>query len=699
MKKRSREVLRMLAKENKVFKIQDFAEHFQVSERTIRNDINDINDYLKQQNIKEITLGSNGRLITDGNLLKACELEKNQDFYTYRLSKEERITLAAAILVHTRGHITLSRIANMLYVSRATIINDLDGVKALLKKENLQVVSHSNKGLKLEGSEGDKRLALLKLMALGANGKKEDSAVRSFLKGFNIGISMSQEDRRKLQKIVNEQEHVYGRFLTDASFDYLMQYLMLSIQRIRQGNQMTESIEGNRSKYDMAKDIFKYISLYWNVPAGEGEIDFLCGVLDSMSYVQRKRREQKIIGLQLVTRKFIEKISKDLSVDLTRDFDFYENLTDHLESILMKSFNVSRRDEFLKNYVEKHPEVLKVVKKHIGMLRAFMNRDISDIEIDYIVIHICAALERKKKKEVDFQVLIVCSGGIGTSQLLLAKLKNRFDFHVVDVVSAHLLEESDYSGIDLVISTVPLEEFDGEYILVTPVLSDEDYLRISEKIEQMQENHGFTAEKSKTVSGIHEITARKLILELERVIDDSDTLKKVSETILEFFGVYQEKKEPMLYELLPPENIQLNISCRDWREAIIKSAQPLLEKQMIEACYIDAMIQNVRENGAYIVISPGFALPHEGFDKGCNKVGMNLIRLTEPVTIEDVDGELQEVEFFCCMSTEDHKKHMKAFFHLVNMLTNSRMKEELWNADTSEETAAVFKKYEMRIKE
>lgn len=315
------------------------------------------------------------------------------------------------------------------------------------------------------------------------------------------------------------------------------------------------------------------------------------------------------------------------------------------------------------------------------------------------MIHICAALERKKKKEVDFQVLIVCSGGIGTSQLLLAKLKNRFDFHVVDVVSAHLLEESDYSGIDLVISTVPLEEFDGEYILVTPVLSDEDYLRISEKIEQMQENHGFTAEKSKTVSGIHEITARKLILELERVIDDSDTLKKVSETILEFFGVYQEKKEPMLYELLPPENIQLNISCRDWREAIIKSAQPLLEKQMIEACYIDAMIQNVRENGAYIVISPGFALPHEGFDKGCNKVGMNLIRLTEPVTIEDVDGELQEVEFFCCMSTEDHKKHMKAFFHLVNMLTNSRMKEELWNADTSEETAAVFKKYEMRIKE
>ena len=30
------------------------------------------------------------------------------------------------------------------------------------------------------------------------------------------------------------------------------------------------------------------------------------------------------------------------------------------------------------------------------------------------------------------------------------------------------------------------------------------------------------------------------------------------------------------------------------------------------------MIDNVKENGAYIVISPEFALPHEGFDRGCN---------------------------------------------------------------------------------
>ena len=50
---------------------------------------------------------------------------------------------------------------------------------------------------------------------------------------------------------------------------------------------MTEPIEGNKSKYAMAKDIQKYICQYWDLEDAKGEVDFLCGgVLDSMSYVK-----------------------------------------------------------------------------------------------------------------------------------------------------------------------------------------------------------------------------------------------------------------------------------------------------------------------------------------------------------------------------------------------------------------------------
>ena len=80
-------------------------------------------------------------------------------------------------------------------------------------------------------------------------------------------------------------------------------------------------------------------------------------------------------------------------------------------------------------------------------------------------------------------------------------------------------------------------------------------------------------------------------------------------------------------------------------------------------------------NGPYVVLSPGFAVPHEGLEKGSIKVGMNLIRLKHPV--EFGADEFDPVEFVCCLSAVDHKTHLKAFFNLVNMLQNKEFKESL----------------------
>ena len=46
-------------------------------------------------------------------------------------------------------------------------------------------------------------------------------------------------------------------------------------------------------------------------------------------------------------------------------------------------------------------------------------------------------MERKKNQEIAFHVVVVCSGGIGTFQLLLAKLKSHYNFQIVDIISSH----------------------------------------------------------------------------------------------------------------------------------------------------------------------------------------------------------------------------------------------------------------------
>ena len=104
------------------------------------------------------------------------------------------------------------------------------------------------------------------------------------------------------------------------------------------------------------------------------------------------------------------------------------------------------------------------------------------------------------------------------------------------------------------------------------------------------------------------------------------------------------------------------------------------------------MIANIEENGPYVVISPGFAVPHEGLEMGSVKVGMHLIRLKHPVPfgVEEFDP----VEFVCCLSAVDHKTHLKAFFNLINLLQNQGFRQALHICETSQEAAMLIERYE-----
>lgn len=122
-----------------------------------------------------------------------------------------------------------------------------------------------------------------------------------------------------------------------------------------------------------------------------------------------------------------------------------------------------------------------------------------------------------------------------------------------------------------------------------------------------------------------------------------------------------------------------------------------MKRGYIEQRYIEAMIKNIRENGPYVVISPGFAMPHEGIEAGSIKTGMHLIRLKHPVNFGS--EEFDPVEFVCCLSAADHKVHLKAFFHLVNMLQTDGFVQMLHECRTPQEAAKIIEEFEYAVME
>lgn len=694
MNKRIVSIIRELSEREKYVNISDLAEKFQVSERTVRNDLNTINDILRKHKLDIVKLEKGGQVIRRDGFSDVLAYVDEKDFYTYKLSKEERKKIASVLLISSLGFITLSDIADYMAVSRATVINDLEEIKNYIKKGNLTVHPHPNKGLRIEGAESDKREFLVRLLNYNPEMAKEDVVRKQ--------IAVEEGTRAVLDKILREQEHVHESFLNDASFQKTIIYLGIMVSRIGQGEYIEVREKKRNSKYAMACDVAKYIGQYCHMNITEDEIQFLSEFLASGRYMKQKEFEKDSVKTQMTVRMFIEAVSEELGIDLNRDYDFFENLSNHLDGSLSIGSTDYERNPVIEKVAEENEEVRRAVRKNARIIQQYAGREFTETELGYITVHVCAAIERKKNKEIAFHVIVACHAGIGTSYLLQEKLKKHFNFQIVDIVSSHEAGSLKEGQADFVVSTVPLKECRIEHITVSPLLKDEDYIRIGNMVDRLRKSRNLPLRESRKKR-----TAKELMGKIAPCIYDivpgeaRELVRQIGIIVTDYFEESSELDDeiyaPCLYQLLPPSHIQLDVVCRDWREAVYKSAERLLCADCIEERYVGAMIRNIEENGPYIVLSKGFALPHEGVDQGTKKLSMNLIRLKCPVAFGA--EERDPVEFVCCLSAVDHKTHLKAFFHLVNMLKKEEFKEELRRCQTPEEMAVVIKKYESMAEE
>lgn len=686
MNKRVLEIIKDLLDEGTGMTIACLADKYEVSQRTIRNDINAINEILRENKLLELSLEAGGKIVRGTDFENINYFLSEQDLYAYKLSRDERIMVASALLINTSQYITLSTIADNLFVSRATIINDLDAIKSHIREFNLEVTSHPNKGLLVEGRESDKRLFLMRV----ALKRDENSMVSRY-------ISLQAGNRITIQKVISEQEKLHGHYLTDDSFEYLVTYLGIMVNRNSMGEYLEETEMANNDKYIMAMDILRFISQYCHLKTSENEIQFLSEILVKSHYIKKRDKDDKMIKIQLITRQFIDRVSYDLGINLADDYDFFENLSNHLESIIKPVAPSYPQSEIIDELLKENVEVVDAVNNNLNIIKQYAIRDLTPIETGYIAIHICAALERKKNKEVAFHVILACHAGIGTSQLLIEKLKKHFNFQIIDIISAHEASNLESGRADLIISTIPIANTKIDVVTVSPLLNDEDYLRVGNKIDSLRNSRHLPSRIGDLPS-----SPRGLLDKISPIIKAMAPDKyegmfhEIKKVVREYFHQPLESSQkmfsPYLHHLLPFDHIQLDVECHDWQDAIKKAAKPLKDAGYIEQRYIQAMIDNIFENGPYVVLSPGFALPHEGLDQGSVKVGMNLIRLKNPVPFGA--EEFDPVEFVCCLSAIDHKTHLKAFFNLVNMLQNEKFKDELRAATTPKEAALVIEKYE-----
>ena len=189
---------------------------------------------------------------------------------------------------------------------------------------------------------------------------------------------------------------------------------------------------------------------------------------------------------------------------------------------------------------------------------------------------------------------------------------------------------------------------------------------------------------------------------INRLIDIAGkycTINDVEQLKYEF--MYELKKERQqlttknfgykLNDLLTADMISLNVDCRYWEEAIRKGMRVLREKNYVENSYEEAVINNIKEIGPYMVVAPGIVLSHAKTEDGVNKLSMSLMTIKNPVKF---GSELNDpVKLVITLATKDRKSHLRALSQLMALFMNSEDLKSVFKAKTTEGIINIINKY------
>lgn len=133
----------------------------------------------------------------------------------------------------------------------------------------------------------------------------------------------------------------------------------------------------------------------------------------------------------------------------------------------------------------------------------------------------------------------------------------------------------------------------------------------------------------------------------------------------------------MLSEFIELGLVRYEKSFDNWEDAVRASCQTLVQTNRITKEYEDAIVENVKTHGPYIVIVEGIAMPHSTQGGvGVNDTAIAFMKVDEPVYFDDEDPT-KNAQLFFTLAAVDNDKHLENMTKLMDLLMNDEVVEEL----------------------
>lgn len=634
LNKRQINIIDFLQNSSEWTTIENIAKVFDVSVRTIRNDLDCIKTLLKDCDAK---LERKPKVGVKLIIKKGESIDHILKGYKNKLYSPEERALMIALILMIKGNATIEELSEDIEVSKNTLVNDLKLAEAKLKEFDISISKKSYHGTFIE-ENNDEKLgdAFLKLYSRLSEG--QDKEIYKWLYKYS---NINEEYIKTIIEAVEEEKSIQ---YTEESLEELEIILLFTLSRVlnNQEIKLDTNDDYENSEFKTFKNIIEKVI---DKKIHNDKIEYLLKIFKGAKIAKdfNLNKEEKI---NKITSEVLSELYTMLNIEVDSDAEFIRQMQLHLEiAIYRVENNLVINNPLLEEIKYKMSFIYGITEEILSKKKDIIGVEFPEAEIAYMAMYFGTIFEKYAKGNFSANVLVVCNGGLATSSLL----KSRMNLMIPEIKIqsiCRLKDVDDYLNkeIDFIVSTVPLQIEDYKVIQVNPLLESGDSQKIKSEIYSIwyEKNCKYLADKVKN--------------------ENESDLTKI---ILEKYAQFEQ-------------------SIEDWREAIEIAAKPLIKDKKIEKAYVNDSIRVIETLGNYMMFIPEIAFVH-ATPENVIENAVSILNLKNPIDFGSKNKST--VKIIVVLANKEENKNL---INLTNILIKDDNIKKFKNAKSYEDLKSII---------
>ncbi|WP_416326446.1 BglG family transcription antiterminator [[Eubacterium] hominis] len=500
LNKRQERIIAMMNDANEWITGKELSKLLNVSDRTIRSDMDAINRYYNEELI-ESNLRYGYHL--NPEIFRTLDIELAEPIPQ---TPQERCVYIIQELLFEKNELNLLSLQDKVFVSEYSIDNDIKRIKKMIEPYPELKLVRSKNYIHLEGAEESKRKLYKDLLAAETQG--------NFLNLNNLAALYKDFDLLLVKDILESTFDKHNYHVREMAFPMLMIHVGIAIERIIRRNYIQTDRKNEELKqsqeYKIAEEFFCNVAKKIRIEIVEDEVALLALLLmgkKGTSYTKDLvAMTHHSLSSDEVVEGMLDVIHSDFDIDFCQDSDLKIGLKMHMQSLMerqMKHVEVS--NVYLQEIKRKYPLVFEMGIRVARYLEEQLGEEINENEIGFLSLHLGSAFERANLSG-KYRVVMIYPHDQALSNMCVRKVENRFGERMGIVECLNFFEEKTIQRIkpDLILTTLPLKhDLDITTIQISLFVNLEDESRIFQALNLLDKKR-FQKEFQEGIKGMIE---------------------------------------------------------------------------------------------------------------------------------------------------------------------------------------------------